>query len=108
MNNSRLEQLLKFLEEEPNDPFNIYAIAMEYIKSDKPRAQQLLEKPLKEHPSYIPTYDHAGKRFGETGHKSVAENVYTKGMEESRKAGNNHAFSELQRAYNQLKDEEED
>ena len=34
MNQFRLEQLRNFYEEEPNDPFNVYALATELLKFD--------------------------------------------------------------------------
>ncbi len=34
-NDNRLEQLLKFFEQEPNDPFLQYALATEYLRNNK-------------------------------------------------------------------------
>jgi lipoprotein NlpI len=35
---TRLEQLHQFLQEDPADPFNLYALAIEYQKTDIPHA----------------------------------------------------------------------
>ena len=40
MNNERLKQLLQFLQEDPNDPFNIYCLANEYKNFDAPKAMK--------------------------------------------------------------------
>jgi lipoprotein NlpI len=46
MNQFRLEQLRNFYEEEPNDPFNAYALATELLKFDLQAARQLFEELL--------------------------------------------------------------
>ena len=58
-NLNRIEQLLKFVEEEPDNPFNLYALALEYQNVDIIKAAYYYDKLLKEHESYIPTYYHA-------------------------------------------------
>ena len=35
MNNERIQQLTRFVQEEPDEPFNVYALAMEYM-NDQP------------------------------------------------------------------------
>jgi tetratricopeptide (TPR) repeat protein len=99
---SRLDQLLGFLKEDPNDPFTIYAIALEYSKSDEKKALEYYNILLSEHPTYIATYYHAGKLLEKLGNKSGAESVFKKGIEVSRNARKMHALAELQSAYNQL------
>ncbi len=102
MSQNRLEQLFKFLEEDPNDPFTIYAIATEYRNSDKQQAMQYYERLLSEHENYVGTYYHAAKLYEELGQGATAERIYKKGMQISRQEGNMHAFSELQQAYNKM------
>src|SRR5688500_18496085 len=106
--NPRLDQLLRFLEEDPSDSFTIYGIALEYSKTDEKKAMEFFNKLLSEHPSYVATYYHAGKLQEKLGNTKEAEHIYQKGMEISRNARNMHAFAELQSAFNQLKDFEED
>jgi Tfp pilus assembly protein PilF len=102
MNESRLEQLFKFLKDDPNDPFTLYAIATEYRQTDKEKALSYYERLLAEHENYVGTYYHAAKLYEELGQNDVAEQTYKKGMQVSRKEGNLHAFSELQQAYNKM------
>jgi tetratricopeptide (TPR) repeat protein len=105
---SRLDQLLGFLKDDPNDPFTIYAIALEYSKSDEKKALEYFDKLLSEHPTYVATYYHAGKLLEKLGNKEEAEKVYKKGIEVSRSERKMHALSELQSAYNQLLDFDEE
>ena len=102
MNESRLAQLFKFLEDDPNDAFTLYAIATEYRKENPQKALEYYEKLLREHESYVGTYYHAAKLYEELGQNDVAEQTYKKGMLISRREGNMHAFSELQQAYNKM------
>ena len=46
MQEERLKILFQYLEEEPNEPFNIYAIAMEYLNKDILKAKFYLERLL--------------------------------------------------------------
>jgi Tfp pilus assembly protein PilF len=96
----RLQQLLHFLEEEPDSPFNLYAIALEYIKlSDVEKALEYFDKLLKMHESYVPSYYHAAALYAETEQNEQAKAIYEKGIEISKKIGDAHALRELQNAY---------
>ena len=59
MNQKRLEQLREMLAEEPNDPFLIYALATEYLNTDKAKARLYFEILLSKYPDYAGTYYHA-------------------------------------------------
>ncbi|WP_242927180.1 tetratricopeptide repeat protein [Pontibacter vulgaris] len=102
MSQDRIAQLHKFLEEDPNDPFTIYALAMEYKPTDKEKALSYYTQLLTGHERYVGTYYHAAKLYEELGQNDEAERIYKKGMLISRQEGNLHAFSELQQAYNKL------
>jgi tetratricopeptide (TPR) repeat protein len=81
---------------------------MEYTKSDQEKGMEYFNRLLTNHPDYVPTYYHAGKLLEKVGKADQAIEVIKKGMEISRKAGNHHAYSELQSALNQLLDNEEE
>lgn len=109
MQNERLAQLFKFLEEDPKDPFTLYAIAMEHQKTDFLEALKYYELLLKEHEEYVGTYYHAAKLYAELGKKEEAEATFKKGLLIAQRQGDRHAYRELQNAYNEfLFDEEED
>jgi hypothetical protein len=99
---NRLEILYQFLAEEPNDPFNIYALATELLKTNKTKSWEFYQQLLDEHEDYVATYYHAAHFQENIGNKDVAESIYKKGMQVATKIGNRHAFNELQRAYNEL------
>ncbi|HEY0744355.1 MAG TPA: tetratricopeptide repeat protein [Chryseosolibacter sp.] len=99
---TRLDILLKFYDDDPNDPFNIYALAIEYQKSDLPKARQYFEKLLNEYPHYIPTYYHAAKLYQETGDTDRAINTYEKGIEVAKSQNDTKAARELKSAYDEL------
>ncbi|MFC6999421.1 tetratricopeptide repeat protein [Rufibacter roseus] len=100
--NSRLTQLLAFYEEDPNDPFTMYAIATEYRPTDVEKARFFYEKLLSEHPDYVGTYYHVASLYLQLNETELAKQAYQKGMQVSRQQGQMHAFSELQGAYNKI------
>jgi tetratricopeptide (TPR) repeat protein len=99
---SRLQQLLAFYADDPNDAFTIYALATEYRTTEPLRALEFYQTLLDEHPDYVGTYYHAGKLLEQLEKPQEAEKVYRRGLQVSRKAGQMHAASELQQALNQL------
>jgi tetratricopeptide (TPR) repeat protein len=98
---TRLQKLLEFLEADPNDPFVLYALATEYnSQNDKEKAFSYYLRLVAEHPSYVGTYYHLGKLYEKDQQTEKAIEIYRVGLTESRKKGDNHAFSELQGALN--------
>lgn len=108
MNNSLLANLLAFYEEDPNDPFNVYALAIEYSKSDPGEAAHFFDLLLEKHPDYLPTYYHAGAFFAATEKIERAEEIYLRGVELALIQKNAKAHRELLAALNNFKDELED
>jgi tetratricopeptide (TPR) repeat protein len=99
---SRLQQLLAFYADDPNDAFTIYALATEYRSTEPLRAMEYYQTLLDEHPDYVGTYYHAGKLLEQLEKPEEAEKVYRRGLQVSRQAGQMHAASELQQALNQV------
>jgi Tfp pilus assembly protein PilF len=99
---SRLEQLEQFFRDDPEDPFNIYGLALEYLKIEPARAKTLFEILLDKHPDYIPTYYHAAKLFVELNEKEKAIQTYEKGIEQARQSKADKALRELRSAYDEL------
>lgn len=77
----RIQQLLNFLEKEPNDTFLIYALATEYLKTDTQKALAYFENLLQNHSDYIPTYYHAAELYTNLENYKQANNTYLKGIE---------------------------
>jgi DNA-binding SARP family transcriptional activator len=105
MQEERLKLLLDFLEEEPNEPFNRYAVAMELMNSNAVRSIEHLEVLFLEHPTYLPTYYQLAQLYFDDDKLNEAENVYKKGIELAIAQGNNKAEKELNGAYQILLDE---
>lgn len=102
MENTRIIKLLKFLEESPNDPFLIYALATEYNNlGDRGMAQKFYEELINNHPDYVGTYYHLAKFYLLQNEMDKALKTYKDGMAIARSQRDQHAFSELQTAYNQ-------
>lgn len=99
MQTDRIRQLKDFLKEDPQDPFLLYALAMEYVKTDTREALKYYNQVLDQHPAYVPVYYHAAALFSETGDFEKAEKTYKKGIAVAEKAGDAHALRELKTAY---------
>jgi tetratricopeptide (TPR) repeat protein len=106
--NNRLEILRQFVAEEPQDPFNHYALATELLKFNKTESRQIFEYLLKNHADYLATYYHLGALYVELGEHELAEKTYVSGIELARKIGNEKTLKELKGAYQMFLDELED
>ena len=93
----------EFLKTNPTDSFLQHALALEYIKlGDDEKARSLFEALLNREPGYIGSYYHLAKLLERNDKTEEAIKVYEKGMEEAKKAGDNHALGELRGAYEEL------
>ena len=99
---NRLDQLKKFLEEDPHDPFNIYALALEYQKTDRSIALRLFNQLIHEYPDYLATYYHLAKLYQELNQKENAIKIFENGIERSRALKEMKTMRELQSAYDEL------
>ena len=99
----RIEKLKEFLKASPTDSFLLHALALEYIKlGNDEEARRLFEELLNREPGYVGSYYHLAKLLERNDHTDEAITVYERGMEEAKKAGDNHAFGELRGAYEEL------
>jgi len=109
MQNTRLEKLLEFFKNEPDDEFLKYALATEYLRlNDTEKALFYYEDLYNNHPKYVGNYYHLGKLYEALNRPDDALAVYEKGMLMAREARDNHALSELQAVYTELKGDEDD
>ena len=99
MNTKRLEELLKFLEKEPDDPFLLYAIATEYGEVNPEKAASYYNVLLDKHPEYSATYYHAAALFAEMGEIDKAKKTYEIGIQICEKQKEVKALAELKNAY---------
>lgn len=99
----RIEKLKEFLKLNPEDSFIQHALALEYVKlGEDAKALELFLTILKRDPGYIGSYYHLAKLLERTGEQEQAIEWYEKGMNAAREAGDQHAYNELQMAYEDL------
>lgn len=102
----RIERLKQFLAASPNDAFLQHALALEYLKiGEDETAKNLFNQLLQQNEAYVGSYYHLAKLLERTGDKEGALATYEKGMRIAQAAGDRHAYSELQAAYEDLADE---
>lgn len=100
---NRIEKILEYLQKNQKDNFLRHALALEYVKlGDDDKAQTLFEAVLKDSPDYIGSYYHLGKLLERKSEKESAINCYEKGMNAAKAANDQHAYNELQSAYEDL------
>lgn len=96
MTRNRLEQLLTFLKENPDDSFILFAIAKEYEKLQEiPKALSYYQKLVALDPDYVGTYYHLGKLYESKDEKERALTIYQQGIDIAKKVKDQHALSEL-------------
>jgi tetratricopeptide (TPR) repeat protein len=102
----RLKQLMQFYDENPDDPFVCYCIALEKVKQSQfDEALDWFTGLTKDHPDYVATYYHMGKLLEEMKRNDDASAAYQKGIEKARAQQDHHALSELMGAYNELEND---
>jgi len=108
MPESRLEKLLDFLKNEPEDEFLLYALATEYLRlNETAKALEYYEKLVNEHAGYVGTYYHLGKLYEALQRKDDAINTYEQGMKIAQSKRDNHALAELRAVYQELMGEDD-
>lgn len=102
MQEQRMARLHQMLQETPEDPFLLYALALEYRKFDLTQAISWFDKLLVQHPHYLPTYYHAAAALIEAGKAAEAKTVYQKGIALAQEQQESHSLRELRNAYQNL------
>lgn len=102
MSTTRLSELIQYYKDEPNDPFNVYALALEYLKSDLNKSREFFNILLTRHEDYVPAYYHAAKLFADVAQKDIAIRTLEKGIEIARKHNEAKAARELRSFLDEL------
>lgn len=99
----RIESMKQFVEQQPDNPFPRYALALEMKSAgqleDAVEAFRTLRERL---PTYVPTYLQYGMVLESLGRIDEAREVLTTGIEVATAAGDNHARSEIEAALDAL------
>ena len=95
----RLEILKSMVEQNPKDSFSRYGLAMEYAKSGSlDKAVEEYESLLGFNPDYAAAYYHSGQALEKLGRIDDARRMYQRGLEATRRIGDEHTNSEIQAA----------
>ncbi len=96
---NRIEILNGFLNENPNDSFSRYALALEYAKlGQDDGALREFEAVKTRDPDYVATYFQLGQLYQKLGRADEAGQTFRAGIGIARKAGDDHTRSELEAA----------
>ncbi len=95
----RIEILENYAKQEPENPFNWYALALEYRNFDADMTMFYFNKLLSEHKVYLPTYYHAANLFVEKNLLPQAKEIYENGIALAKEQKDMHALRELQNSY---------
>ena len=100
MENTRLDKLLEFFRNEPEDEFLKYALATEYLRlNETGKALFYYQDLVNNHPRYVGTYYHLGKLYEALNRKAEAIKTYEDGMKIAQEARDNHALAELKAVF---------
>lgn len=102
---NRKEQLEQMLEQEPNDVFLNYALAMEFLATNHFKEAKLqFEKTLRLNPSYLPCFYQLGQVLEKLNQPNEAINYYKQGLEVAKSQNNTKALGEINEALWMLED----
>ena len=99
MNTDRIKRLEKYIQEDPLDPFNRYALAMEYYDDVPDQALELLKRLIEHHPDYLPTYFKAAHLLWEFEEWDLADGIFQKGIQLAKDQNDQKALGELSSSY---------
>lgn len=100
----RAEMLKQFLEQNPNDAFARYGLAMEYSRAGEiETALAEFKKLLEVHPDYTAGYQMAGQMLSNAGRYEEARTMLESGIARAARAGNKHAQEEMQGLLQELR-----
>jgi hypothetical protein len=102
MNSERIKVLEQFIADDPTDPFNHYALALELMKSDKNQAKGIFDRLMAAHPSYVATYYQAAILDIELSMRAEAAKIIERGIGEAKKQNNMKVVNELRSLLDEL------
>lgn len=100
---NRRAQLEEFLQQNPNDAFARYGLAMELMRSgDSEAALAQFTQLQQQHPGYPAGFQQAGQLLLSLGRNSEAQALLQRGLQAAAIAGDRHAASEIQGLLDEL------
>ena len=96
---TRLDQLLKFKDQRPDDPFVQYAVGLELKQAGRlEESEQQFRLVVAKFPKYVPTFLHYGQLLEELENFGEAKVIYEQGIACAQTSGDGHAEKELRGA----------
>lgn len=96
---SRLEQLELLASKDPGDPFIQYAIALEYVSSNRlEQAAEILERLMEASPDYTAGYHQAGRVYEQLDSDEEARRCYERGIVVAERQGDAKDLDEMREA----------
>jgi tetratricopeptide (TPR) repeat protein len=103
MKEERIARLKEFLEQDPNDSFSRYALALEHAgRGETQVAIVLLQEVIQRDPAYVAAYQQLGYNYASLGNVEDARTILHQGIAKATEVGDNHARSEMQEALDEL------
>jgi thioredoxin-like negative regulator of GroEL len=100
---TRRQLLEEFVAAKPADAFARYGLAMECANSgDAGAADEHFKALLGSHPEYVAGYFHYGQFLAKAGRTEEARSTLNAGIATARRAGDEHARSEMETALAEL------
>ena len=99
MDEKRIHLLKEYIEQDPEDPFNRYALAMEYYEEAPNTALQYLGELVSDQPDYLPTYYKLAHLYWELEMWNDADRVFKQGIKLAEQKSENKTLHELKSAY---------
>ena len=100
---SRIDVIKKIAEQQPNDPFPRYGLAMEYKNAGMAEEAHATFTELETRwPEYVAAYLMHGNLLAATHKLAEARAIYVKGIAAARKKGDGHTLGELESALQNL------
>ncbi len=97
--NARLERLLHMQQNQPNDVFLNYALALEWLKTgDSSRAISALERTIELDPAYLAAYYQLGQVLLDNSRKEEAISAFEKGIQQAQQSKDLKTLAELKNA----------
>lgn len=93
---NRINQLLSFLELDPNDAFTLYSLAHEYKQiAEIEKAISYFEELRTKQPTYTGLYYHLGKCYEDIAQADKGMEIFLLGVQIAEQQKDMHALSEL-------------
>ncbi len=97
--NTRLEQLEMLARKDPGDPFIQYAIALEYVSSNRlEKAAGILDELMESSPDYSAGYHQAGRVYEQLDRIEEARQIYERGIVVAERQGDTKDLDEMREA----------